>query len=213
MSVPSYTFDDDLIALAQNERRAQLRVYAPQKVMIVLGRGSQAGVEIDEAACRADDVAIFRRRGGGCAVVLDPGNVIVSLALPAEGLGHIPREMQRLSEWLVTALHALGISGVLRAGTSDLAIAEQKVGGSCLYRSRSVLFFSASLLVDPDLALMMRYLRHPPREPQYRRSRNHAAFVGRLRNDTFDSAEKFACALRRVLQPPESVAEQSPGAR
>ena len=32
----------------------------------------------------------------------------------------------------------------------------------------------------PDVTLMERYLRHPPREPDYRRRRSHTAFVEAL---------------------------------
>ena len=33
----------------------------------------------------------------------------------------------------------------------------------------------------PDLRLIDRYLNHPPREPDYRRGRTHAAFMGGLK--------------------------------
>jgi lipoate-protein ligase A len=41
-------------------------------------------------------------------------------------------------------------------------------------------YYSASLLVKPDVSLVERYLRHPPREPEYRRGRSHREFMGAL---------------------------------
>jgi len=68
-------------------------------------------------------------------------------------------------------------------GISDLTVDGRKVGGSSLYvpRRPSVFFYQASLLVDCDLGLMARYLRHPPREPAYRQGRVHQEFCTTLR--------------------------------
>jgi len=37
------------------------------------------------------------------------------------------------------------------------------------------------LLLDADLMLMDRYLKHPPREPAYRQGRSHLDFVMNMR--------------------------------
>mgnify|MGYP000753667588 CR=1 FL=1 len=48
--------------------------------------------------------------------------------------------------------------GVYRDGISDLVLGDRKVGGACIYRTRGLLFYSASLLVAPILG---RYLDAP----------------------------------------------------
>jgi len=146
----------------------------------VLGRGSDPARELHIDACLVDSVPIFRRRGGGCAVVLDPGNLVIAAALPLPGLGGIRPAYDRITEWLIAALARSGITGVRREGISDFAREDRKLGGACIYRRRDLLFYSTTLLVEPDVDDIERYLAHPPREPHYRRGRAHREFMGAL---------------------------------
>ncbi len=110
-------------------------------------------------------------------MVLDPGNLIVSVTLPLPGLTGISRAYDDLTRWMIDGLELAGVKDVERAGTSDLSLEGKKVGGSCIYRAPGLLFYSTTLLVDPNLKLVERYLRHPPREPEYRRGRSHREFM------------------------------------
>jgi len=179
-AIGSYDHDEDLIAATAADGATRARAYRHPGTAVVLGRGSKAGRELDLEACLADRVPLLRRRGGGCAVLLDSGNLVVSVALAAGGIGDNLRHFAHLSSWLAAGLEALGIGGVRQAGISDLALDGRKVGGACIYRARGLLFYSATLLVSPDLERMERYLRHPPREPDYRRGRRHRDFVAPL---------------------------------
>ena len=146
----------------------------------MLGRSGNPDLEVHVDTALGDNVPILRRHGGGCAVVLDSGNVIVSLALPIPGLASITETFVLLSTWLIEALDLVGVHGVAQQGTSDLTLADRKISGSCIYRSKGLLYYSATLLVHPDLGLVERYLKHPPREPAYRRNRPHRDFLGTL---------------------------------
>jgi lipoate-protein ligase A len=180
MEIGEYTRDLDLFQATRDDRNPRWRVSIPDGIQVVLGRSSKPDDEIHLPACQADGVPVFRRPGGGCAVVLDPGNLVVSWAGHAPGIGDNQKHFSRLSSWLIEALAAAGITGLQPAGISDLAIGDRKVAGACLHRSRDTLFYSASLLVDADIGLMDRYLKHPPREPEYRHGRSHADFVTTL---------------------------------
>lgn len=175
-----YEREDELVAEARATGRALCRVYRPDGVAVVIGRGGDAARELHEAAITADGVPVFRRPGGGGAVVLDPGNVIVALVLPLPGLGGIPAAFKLASDVVISALAACGVAGVTQRGISDLALGDRKLGGSCLRRERGLAHYTATLLVDPDLALLDRYLQHPPREPDYRAGRAHLDFVATL---------------------------------
>ena len=195
--------DEELIARARADDRPRARAYAwpppgAPRVAVVVGRGGRPEVEVDLAAARADGVPVLRRRGGGCAVVLDPGNMIVSLALPLPGVGGITSAFARVSAWLIDGLADCGVPGVTQEGTSDLALAGRKVGGSCIWRTQGLVYYSTTLLVAPDLALAERYLPHPPREPAYRAGRPHREFMGALRE------------LDRSLTPAELVRRLAP---
>ncbi len=199
MSNALYTHDDALCERAREQGRAASRVYRVEHPLVVLGRGSKAELELDADACVADDVSVLRRRGGGCSVVLDPGNVIVSAAAPLEGFADNKRLIEGFTDWVIEGLRAIGYEGLTRRGVSDIVYRGRKVSGSCLHRPRGLVYYSASLLVDADLSLLDRYLRHPPHEPDYRAGRSHQAFVGSLASEAFASAAALAPALERAL--------------
>jgi len=170
---------------------------------VVLGRGSKPEVELRQGAVEADAVPVLRRRGGGCAVVLDPGNVIVAVTFAAPGFGENLAHFARLSRWVIDGLAEIGLHGVRQDGTSDLVHGDRKVGGSCIYRGRGVLLYSTTILIRPDLELAERYLAHPPREPDYRRGRTHSDFMGRLCDIAGSSpAEEVPGLLARTLSSP-----------
>ena len=184
-----------MVEATKEDGRPRLRVCRPEQTLVVLGRGSKPGVELDLPACLNDGVPLVRRRGGGCSVVLDPGNVIVSLTLPAEGLGRNKGHFKRISSWVIAALDGAGFSGIRQLGISDLVRDDRKIAGACIYRTTGLLFYTASILAAPDVSLMERYLRHPPREPNYRRKRSHEKFVASLL-DSVDPAEAEGLAVK-----------------
>ncbi len=175
-----YEVEDDLVDEARATGRALCRVYRPQEVAVVLGRGGDAARELHLDAIDTDGVPVYRRPGGGGAVVLDPGNVVVTLALPMAGLGGIPVAFKAASDLVIAALAACGVPGVVQRGVSDLALGDRKLGGSCLRWERGLAHYTTTLLVSPDLELLDRYLQHPPREPDYRARRVHGDFVTSL---------------------------------
>lgn len=181
-----YTREDDLVDEARATGRALCRVYRPQETCVVLGRGGDAARELYRDAIDADGVPVYRRPGGGGAVVLDPGNLVVVLALPLPGLGAIPAAFRTASDLIIGALEACGVPGVTQRGTSDLALGDRKLGGSCLRRERGLAHYATTVLVAPDLARLERYLQHPPREPDYRTGRSHRDFVTSLAREGYD---------------------------
>jgi len=196
-------FDDDadLIAKLRLDGKPRLKVYRPSEVRVILGHGSRIETEVFIDPIRADGVSLERRPGGGCAVVLDSGNVIVSVVLPVPGLGDTKKWFMRCTKWMADSLSKAGIPGVYVDGISDLVIEDRKIAGTALHRAKDLLYFSASLLVTPDLTLIERYLPHPPREPEYRASRGHLDFVTSLRDTSgvIDAAE-FEKRLSSVLE-------------
>ena len=176
-----YTLDDEMLARTREDGFARVRVYEPPEVSVVIGRGGRQELELNTANIAADGVPLYKRAGGGCSVVLDPGNLIVSVAIPLPGIGGIKTVFAGISSWVITALTACDVPGVKQRGISDLALGERKIGGSCIYRTRGLVYYSTTLLLDPDLDLVDRYLLHPPREPDYRLGRSHRKFMGSLK--------------------------------
>lgn len=202
----SYDHDDALVLRTRNEGTPQIAVYGWETPAVVIGRGGKQELELNLDTIDADGVPVYKRPGGGCAVVLDPGNLIVSLTWPLPGLGAITSSFAAASAWLIDALAACGIPDVKQRGISDLAIGDRKIGGSCIWRSKGLLYYSTTLLVDPDLDLVERYLLHPPREPDYRQGRLHRDFMGSLaRLGLAQTPQGLARKLEPVLE--RNVAE------
>ncbi len=201
-----YNFDDELIANVQRDRQPRIKIYKPDFTAVVLGRGSKADSEINLNACESDDVPVYQRPGGGCAVVVDPGNVIVSIVLPIKGFANSRKYFDKISQLLIEKLEEIGITGVYQDGISDLVIDRLKIGGSCIRRSKDYLYYSTTILVDPELKLMDQYLAHPPREPEYRDGRSHGNFMGTLSSiDESITSKKLACDLADVISSEDLV--------
>lgn len=201
-TIGKYTVDDHLIESFRQDQKARLHIYLPAQRCVVLGRGSKVHLEVNAQACKEDDMPLLRRRGGGCSVFLDEGNVIVSLVAPAQGFGRIGHYFRQISLWLIEGLAQVGLPSIRQEGISDLAIGDHKIGGSCLYREKDLLYYSTTLLVDPQLELMKRYLLHPPREPEYRQGRSHKDFVATLQTNSIKTANDLKKELSQVLKVP-----------
>lgn len=205
--ISDYDHDSDLIAMVRRTRTPRIRVYRPPGPAVVLGRGSRPEVELHLEACLEDRIPLLRRNGGGCSVFIEPGDVIVAAVLPLDGIGRVDAWFDHLTRWVIRALDAAGISKVERAGSSDLVIGDHKIAGASMHQSREVLAYGAILLVDPNIDLIERYLKHPPREPAYRRGRPHRDFVGTLAelSPTHPTPAMLADRLNRILTPPEPL--------
>lgn len=199
LDLPPWDVDEDLVAATLAGGGPRVRAVRWARTEVVVGRGGDPEAEVDLDAASTAGVPVRRRRGGGCAVLLDPGNCVVSLTAPADGVGGVTTAFRLATAWLVAGLAACGVPGVAGAGTSDLVLGDRKVGGSCLYRTRGLVYYSSTLLLAPDLALMERLLPHPPREPGYRRGRGHREFLGNLAPPDGESPEAWIDGLLGVL--------------
>ena len=203
LTIREYREDEELIEDFRKNGSPRVRVYHPLARCVVLGRGSKEEQELRLENCIDDEVPIFRRRGGGCSVFLDEGNVIISLVTAASGFGRINHYFREISCWFIKELESLGIFGITQRGISDLARKDKKIGGSCLYREKKLLYYSTTLLFDPQVDLIERYLQHPPREPDYRRGRAHRDFLSSLCNcSPFDSRQALEEQLKSKLKAP-----------
>jgi len=159
-----------------------VRVEAAREVVVVVSRSRSPEREIFLERCAADRVPVVVRPSGGGAVVLAPGVVAASAVLAADPAVCFPEPyFRRCCEAVAAALGALSIAGVEMRGVSDLCLGDRKVAGSSLRLAGGRVLFQVSVLVDPDLGLLDRYLRHPSREPEYRAGRTHREFVTSLR--------------------------------
>jgi lipoate-protein ligase A len=208
-----YVFDRDLLDRLHQTGQPGISIYPFPFPAVVAGRGTCLETEIRLSDCATDKIPVYRRRGGGCAVFLDPGTLIVSMALPARGFAGIQGLFNRCNHHLIQGLAAFGLTGIYQDGISDLVLADRKVGGTSLYRSKNLAYYTASVVVSADLDAMHRYLKHPPREPAYRRHRDHREFVMRL-DRAFPglTPADLAAGLNEHMSTPDTVRSDSDSA-
>ena len=112
--ITPYPYDERLIQDTRKDHLPRVAVYRPEEVMVVVGQGSRLEREVNLDAVRRDGVPLYRRRGGGCAVVLDPGNLVVSTAAWLPGRPRIHTWFEELSRWVREGLSEVGVGGVSR---------------------------------------------------------------------------------------------------
>jgi lipoate---protein ligase len=171
--------DEALLLEAEAGRGGEaLRVWEWAKPAVVLGAGGIIADDVDAAACERDDVPIVRRSSGGGTVLLGAGCLLYTLVLRYDRAADLS-DIRKSYRWILSRL-VESLNGVSVAGPSDLAIGDRKVGGSAQQRKRLHLLHHGTLLYNFDLSLIPRYLREPPRQPDYRALRPHAKFVANL---------------------------------
>jgi len=195
--------DEALLEWAEqeNSERELLRLWESPMATVVVGRSSRLPLEVNEDVCREQDVAVVRRSSGGAAIVAAPGCLMYALILSYKlrpELKDIRRAhtdiLNRFSRSLQQSLAGVGV--VSQAGTSDLvfvpvtgACATQetsgpptlrKFAGNSMRAKRTHLLYHGTLLYDFDLSSLERFLRQPPRQPNYRQERSHDDFVTNL---------------------------------
>ena len=175
-----------------------LRVWESPELAVVVGRSSRVDVEVDRPFCRDRGIPILRRCSGGAAVLIGPGCLMYSVILDSElrpQLKVLEQAHQFVLERVASAINATA-SGAVRAGTSDLTIANRKFSGNSLRCKRRFLLYHGTLLCDFDLSLIEQCLRTPPRQPDYREQRTHSEFLTCLGC----SSRQLGSALRAVWE-------------
>jgi lipoate---protein ligase len=148
---------------------------------VVMGSSERPEQVVDVEACERLGVDVIKRSTGGGSVLQTRDVLNYSLVTPAP-VSLDPRPGFRQGIDLVCAiLAAFGVVG-RQEGTSDVAVGDRKISGNAQARRWKAILVHGTLLVDFDHDLTDAVLKHPPREPAYRRSRAHRDFLVTLRS-------------------------------
>jgi lipoate-protein ligase A len=175
---------DEALLLSAEEGQAGevLRFWQWPAHAVVLGAAGIAADDVHEAACEADSVPLARRSSGGGTVLLGPGCLCFTLVLDqkrAVELTQISSSYRWILQRVGDSLAALQ-PGIAFAGTSDLVVAGRKFSGNSQQRKRRFILHHGTLLCGFYLEKVGRYLKLPPRRPEYRGKREHAEFLMNL---------------------------------
>jgi lipoate-protein ligase A len=183
ISLDEALLDEAETAAERGERpRECLRIWEPAKPMVVVGRNSKIDGEVNVEFCRRQKIPILRRASGGCAIVTGPGCLMYAVVLSYEQrpeLRQLDEAHRFVLDTLLKALRPL-VANVERQGTCDLVVGPHKFSGNSLRCRRHALLYHGTLLYNFPLELVSQCLKQPPREPEYRAGREHAAFVMNL---------------------------------
>jgi lipoate-protein ligase A len=128
-------FDEAILEWAEeNASRGEfLRLWESPQPMVVVGRSSRVGKEVNEEFCRQEHIPILRRSSGGAAIVTGPGclmyGLVLSYAVRPE-LKDITRAHSFILKQLTTAVGPLlsQTGAIACGGTSDLAVESMEPG-------------------------------------------------------------------------------------
>ncbi|HJT18842.1 MAG TPA: lipoate--protein ligase family protein [Nitrospira sp.] len=156
-----------------------LRFWESDRHFVVLGRSSRLDDDVHVAVCEADGVPVLRRASGGGTVLQGPGCLSYALVLPLDLHPHLAsiRSTYRFILDRIAAALQRWEPAIAFHGISDLAIEGMKVSGNAQRRQRRALLFHGTVLYGMQAGMIARYLKHPARQPDYRRNRPHEAFV------------------------------------
>lgn len=182
-----------------------LRFWEPRDLSVVVGYANQVASEVDLESCRAAGVALLRRISGGGTVVQMPGvlNYAVVLRADRPELSGIPTTNAFVLERVARAVGGVTDGKVERRGDTDLCVGSMKFAGNAQRRLRRAVLVHGSILLSAELDRMDALLRHPSREPDYRKGRPHGGFVCNLGC----AAADLKAALREVWEASAPLAD------
>ena len=175
--------NDGLFLYGAIRAKPWVYAYCQESAEVVRGPSCTPENEIHLQRCSAESVPVRERRGGGGTVLLLPG-MVVAVVVGERGASDGIRDIfSRIHQAMIRLLDPGGALGITEQGLSDLGVGGRKILGSSLYLPQKprLYYYQSSLMVDPDLSLLTRYLKHPPREPAYRQGRSHGDFCASLR--------------------------------
>jgi lipoate-protein ligase A len=173
-------------------------VWVPERLMVVIGKGSDPELELIPDSISEDNVPVIRRDTGGCGVVLSPEMVVVSFLLKNDKDKKQGEYFRLFDKMIISAFRKLGVENIEMAGSSDIALNGLKVAGSSIYRNKDIVFFHAIINLNGGVEAMERYLKIPPREPDYRQGRSHKDFVTSFKAQGYEIDPKKLDAVLRT---------------
>ena len=187
--------DCDLMQSGKN--LSGLKVWEPEQVLVILGKGSDPQDELREDNILRDKIPVIKRSTGGCAVIVAPAMFVASFVIPNDPAQKNNEYFDLFNNTLLTAFQKIGVQNLATAGISDITLNGLKTVGSAIYRNKDQVFYHAVINIAGDIDLMEKYLKIPTRQPDYRKNRTHRDFVTSFKTQGYQiEREDFERALK-----------------
>ncbi|MCP5104707.1 MAG: hypothetical protein GY950_15085 [bacterium] len=185
MEIREYDLQD-MELLKEEQHFFHFMVWQPAFVSVILGQSNKAAPSLRMENILKDKVPVYKRPSGGETVVLSPRTLVISILRRGDKLQSPSIYFKAYGQGIIRALEGLGVGDLRGNGISDICIGERKIVGSSIYRNKDLVFYHAVLNVSESTDILERYLKHPQREPEYRRGRTHSDFVTSLTHEGYD---------------------------
>ncbi len=190
----SYLFENNI-------GTADIIVWEPNETCIVLGRSNNSDDSLYLDNIINDNIPVYKRPSGGETVLLSNKMLVISIAIKQTDFKSGKSFFKDYNNKIISALESLGIQDLRFKGISDITINDLKILGSAIYQNNLVVFYHAVLNVSESTSLIEKYLKHPKREPDYRKNRNHKEFITSLANEKYNiSINELKKAVEKEFQ-------------
>ncbi|MCU0711572.1 MAG: lipoate--protein ligase family protein [Pirellula sp.] len=184
-----------------------LRFWQFDRPVVVMGRSSRISEEVDSDACQTDEIPVLRRSSGGASIVAGPGCLMYTVLIdyrvrPAWRMLDVAHQsvMEKLASATQRTLNEFGLNQHVEwLGTCDLTIQGKKFSGNALRCRRHYMIYHGTILIQMPLDQIAKYLKQPPRQPDYRENRDHLSFVCNLLPNDFSQTSAFQQRLVESL--------------
>lgn len=117
---------------------------------VIFGRHQVMEAEVNMDFCRANGIAIYRRKSGGGCVYADEGNLMMSLISPST---HSEVVFQSFLDCVSNVLRACGFAAV-KSEHNDIMVEGYKVSGNACYALPTGTIVHGTLLVQVDFEML-----------------------------------------------------------
>lgn len=181
--VEKYNLPD--VEILQSEKDFDFYVGQPDYISIVFGKSNSIQDSLHDDTSLYKEIKILKRDSGGECVILSPKMFVFSAKINSVNFSNPKQFFASINQLLLKNLGELGIQNLNSKGISDISIGDKKILGSSIYRNQNILFYHAVLNVSEDVALISYYLKHPKKEPDYRKGRSHNEFVTSIQKEGY----------------------------
>jgi lipoate---protein ligase len=172
--------DEILLMKAESGQAGEsLRFWDVDSYFVVIGRSGKAEEECFLSKCEEDGVKVLRRISGGGTVLQGPGCLNYSAVLAYsfdERYRRTGFSYESIMNGLSSEFRKKGIKSEFMP-ISDLAVEGRKFSGNAQARKKKFFLHHGTILYGMDLGMIGRYLKYPPKEPEYRIGRAHGDFI------------------------------------
>lgn len=180
MAIEVLKYDLKDFSIFESQKDYDFCLWQPQDRLIILGRSNnpEEALNIDEV--KNDNIKVYKRPSGGQSVILTSNTLVISVKVKIDNELNTQKYFKEINDKIMDALSSFGVKNLSMKGISDISIGNKKILGSSIYLRKNTLFYHAVLNISESVDVISRYLKHPSKEPDYRKGRSHKEFITSL---------------------------------